>query len=158
VGRLPLDLTTGTEFGMVTPDAVSAGRLPYDIFLNAGNQMQRTGRPLLPAGTALPAVSSASAARATVTLSAQVPGRDQPQNWTVQVPGHRWISIDQAGHLRSHEFDPPIRCRSHDGTRECTLALLEQMSIEESERFAYRLELKPAGQYDEVTDPFSGVH
>jgi hypothetical protein len=158
VGPLPLELASGSEFGSLPKDALSSGTVPYDIFLNAGNQMQKTGKPLLTAGTALPAVCSVSAARATATLSAQVPGHDQPQHWTVQEKGHRWVSIDEEGRLRSHEFNPPIRCKNHDGTPESTLALLEQINAAESGRYAYRVDIEPAGQYDEITDPFSGVH
>lgn len=158
VGPLPLDLASGTEFGSLPEEPVSSGKLPYDIFLNAHNYMQKTGNPLLAAGTPLPAVRSVSSVRATATLSAEVPGRDQPQHWTVQETGHSWVSIDEQGRLRSHEFNPRIRCKNHDGTPQSTLALLEQFHIAESDRYAYRVELEPFGQYDEETDPFSGVH
>jgi hypothetical protein len=157
VGSLPLDLAPGAEFGLLPQDSVSDGKLLHDIFLNAGNQMQKTGSPWLAAGTLLPVVRSVSAAAATATLWAEVPGRQQPLVWTVQENGHRWVSIDEEGRLRSHEFDPPIRRKDHDGTAENTLALLEQISIPESDRYAYRVELEPAGQYDELTDPFSGL-
>jgi len=158
IGRLPLDLASGTEFGALPHDWIASGELPYDIFLNTGNQLQTAGNPKLGAGTALPAVISVSEAKNAVTLSAEEPGQDQPHFWTVQEPGHLWVSIDQNGQLRSHRFNPSIRCKKHDGTTESTQALLEQYSIPEADRWAYRLELEPAGLYDERTDPFSGVH
>jgi hypothetical protein len=158
VGPLPLDLESGTEFGMLPADSISDGKLPYDMFLNAGSHLQKTGRPWLAAGTPLPAVRSVSAARSTATLWVEIPGREQPLTCTVHEMGHHWVSIDQEGRLRSHEFEVPIRRKEHDGTAESTLALLEQIDIAESDRWAYRVELQPAGQYDEVTDPFSGVH
>jgi hypothetical protein len=158
VGPLPLELASGSEFGSLPMDATSPGKLPYDVFLNAGNQLQRTGLPKLTAGTLLPVACSIGAVTGTPTLSAQVPGREQPLTWSVQEKGHRWVSIDEEGRLRSHESEPPIRRKDHGGRKESTQALLEQISIAESERHAYRVELDPAGQYEEVTDPFSGVH
>lgn len=157
VGPLPLDLASGTEFGVLPLDADSAVKLPYDIHLNVGNQMQRPGHPLFAAGSPLPAVRSVGAARVTATLSARVPGRNQ-ENWTVQEHHHHWVSIDEQGRLRSHEFEPPIRSKNHDGTEADTVALLEQINTEESDRYAYRVELEPADNYDLRTDPFSGVH
>lgn len=160
VDALPLDLSSGVFVGKLR---TADGSLDGALHLNAGNQLETLGQPLFPTGVALPAVRSISAATMTATLSLAAEQSDTDNDsllktWTIETQGHRWVSIDVDGVLRSHEFEPSIRAKDHDDTEETTLRMLKQASDPSMERWAYRIPLQPAGQYDLDTDPFSGVH
>ncbi|PRX18220.1 Hsp70 family protein [Actinoplanes italicus] len=155
----PLDLRDGNPVGELPAGSVGDGRLTADVHLNAGNQLQDLGTPLLAAGSPLPAVVSVSAARERASLSVFTGASDRPTVLTVQ-HGHTWVSVDGDGVVRSHLFEPPILADEHDGTTEATTRFLEQALPDRAgERHrASRFAIQPAGQYDEQSDPFSGVH
>jgi hypothetical protein len=156
----PLDLGSGEAIGALPPGAIAVGELASDVHLNAGNLLQELGAPLLPAGTALPAVASASAARRRITLTVQVKPEENPHAVTVHSADHTWVSIDIDGTVRSHPLEPPILAVDHDGTIGATTSFLEQALQDRpaAHRWASRLTIEPAGQYDEELDPFSGIH
>jgi hypothetical protein len=161
---LPLDLSAGTprQFDPDPPadgpaaDAVvlaKDGVAATSIYLNYISPVADGGEALITAGQSLPVVASLSAAEGDAQLSVRVGDRSK----TLLVPKkHRWISLGVDGQLRSHEAEPPVRARAHDGSQQATFEFLRQPSGPGA--WASELAMQPENHYTEESDPFSGTH
>jgi hypothetical protein len=128
------------------------GLAATDIFLNYVSPITDGGEALIKAGRVLPVVASLSAAEGDAQLSVLLPEGSK----TLVVPrNHRWASIGVDGQLRSHQVEPPVRSRPHDGSQQATFEFLRQPP---GEAWAIELAMQPENHYSEDSDPFSGTH